>query len=153
MATTVPDQPPPPPDNEPVYGGYTRFEIELEVCMNTLPSSPKGTRPHAHSTPPSHRHGTHTDEFVQSLANPLYLNHLATQKLLTRPDFVAYLAYLQYWTRPPYLKYLMYPGPTLKHLELLQQEQFRQDVISPDLVQRLMDDGMRAAVDWHRSDA
>lgn len=92
-------------------------------------------------------------QFVQSLANPLYLNHLATQKLLTRPDFVAYLAYLQYWTRPPYLKYLMYPGPTLKHLELLQQEQFRQDVISPDLVQRLMDDGMRAAVDWHRSDA
>ncbi|KAK1656378.1 RNA polymerase II transcription subunit 31 mediator [Colletotrichum phormii] len=121
MATTVPDQPPPPPDNETVYGGYTRFEIELE--------------------------------FVQSLANPLYLNHLATQKLLTRPDFVAYLAYLQYWTRPPYLKYLMYPGPTLKHLELLQQEQFRQDVISPDLVQRLMDDGMRAAVDWHRNDA
>ncbi|OHE99392.1 RNA polymerase II transcription subunit 31 mediator [Colletotrichum orchidophilum] len=125
MATTAPDQtpsqPPPPPDSEPVYGGYTRFEIELE--------------------------------FVQSLANPLYLNHLATQKLLTRPDFVAYLAYLQYWSRPPYLKYLMYPGPTLKHLELLQQEQFRQDVISPDLVQRLVDDGMRAAIDWHRSDA
>ncbi|WYZ39473.1 hypothetical protein EsH8_III_001387 [Colletotrichum jinshuiense] len=124
MATTAPGQaaspPPPPPDNEPVYGGFTRFEIELE--------------------------------FVQALANPFYLNHLATQKLLTRPDFVAYLAYLQYWSRPPYLKYLMYPGPTLKHLELLQQEQFRQDVISPDLVQRLVDDGMRAAVEWHRTD-
>ncbi|KAF6806119.1 mediator of rna polymerase ii transcription subunit 31 [Colletotrichum sojae] len=118
----VPSQPPAPPaDNEPVYGGFTRFEIELE--------------------------------FVQALANPLYLNHLATQKLLTRPEFVAYLAYLQYWTRPPYLKYLMYPGPTLKHLELLQQEQFRQDIISPDLVQRLVDDGMRAAVEWHRSEA
>ncbi|WQF82803.1 Putative mediator complex, subunit Med31, mediator of RNA polymerase II, subunit Med31 superfamily [Colletotrichum destructivum] len=125
MATTVPEQaasqPPPTPDSEPVYGGFTRFEIELE--------------------------------FVQSLANPLYLNHLATQKLLTRPEFIAYLAYLQYWTRPPYLKYLMYPGPTLKHLELLQQEQFRLDIISPDLVQRLIDEGMKAAIDWHRSDA
>ncbi|KAJ0159326.1 Mediator of RNA polymerase II transcription subunit 31 [Colletotrichum tanaceti] len=125
MATTVPEQaasqPPPTPDGEPVYGGFTRFEIELE--------------------------------FVQSLANPLYLNHLATQKLLTRPEFVAYLAYLLYWTRPPYLKYLMYPGPTLKHLELLQQEQFRLDIISPDLVQRLIDEGMKAAIDWHRSDA
>ncbi|EXF75298.1 RNA polymerase II transcription subunit 31 mediator [Colletotrichum fioriniae PJ7] len=142
MATTVPDQPPPPPDNEPVYGGYTRFEIELEKEKRTYDAEQvllTSSRARA--------------QFVQSLANPLYLNHLATQKLLTRPDFVAYLAYLQYWTRPPYLKYLMYPGPTLKHLELLQQEQFRQDVISPDLVQRLMDDGMRAAVDWHRSDA
>ncbi|KAK1485671.1 RNA polymerase II transcription subunit 31 mediator [Colletotrichum cuscutae] len=151
MATTVPDQPPPPPDNEPVYGGYTRFEIELEVITHFISQRHPPSR--AHSTSPSQQHGTQNDEFVQSLANPLYLNHLATQKLLTRPDFVAYLAYLQYWTRPPYLKYLMYPGPTLKHLELLQQEQFRQDVISPDLVQRLMDDGMRAAVDWHRSDA
>ncbi|OLN96438.1 Mediator of RNA polymerase II transcription subunit 31 [Colletotrichum chlorophyti] len=125
MASTISpqgssQQPPPLPDNEPVYGGFTRFEIELE--------------------------------FVQALANPFYLNHLATQKLLTRPEFVAYLSYLQYWTRPPYLKYLMYPGPTLKHLELLQQEQFRQDIISPELMQRLIDDGMRAAVEWHRSD-
>ncbi|KAF3807336.1 Mediator of RNA polymerase II transcription subunit 31 [Colletotrichum gloeosporioides] len=125
MATApqqTPSQPPAPPaDNEPVYGGHTRFEIELE--------------------------------FVQSLANPYYLNHLASQKLLTRPEFVAYLAYLQYWTRPPYLKYIMYPGPTLKHLELLQQEQFRQDIISPDLVSRLIEDGMKAPVEWHRSEA
>ncbi|KZL80799.1 mediator of rna polymerase ii transcription subunit 31 [Colletotrichum incanum] len=146
MTTTAPEQaaspPPPPSDNEPVYGGFTRFEIELEVRIP--PSSPM-TQPRL-TTPLR-------TQFVQSLANPLYLNHLATQKLLTRPDFVAYLAYLQYWTRPPYLKYLMYPGPTLKHLELLQQEQFRTDIISPDLVQRLIDEGMKAAIDWHRSDA
>jgi mediator of RNA polymerase II transcription subunit 31 len=47
----------------------------------------------------------------------------------------------------------MYPGPTLKMLELLQQEKFRQDIISPDLVQRLVDDGMQAAVEWHRGGA
>ncbi|KAF4595238.1 Mediator of RNA polymerase II transcription subunit 31 [Ophiocordyceps camponoti-floridani] len=80
----------PPTDEEPLYGGYSRFEMELE--------------------------------FVQSLANPFYLNHLASQKLLTQPAFIAYLAYLQYWASPPYVKYLVYPGPTLRNLELLQQE-------------------------------
>ncbi|TWU75204.1 hypothetical protein ED733_005046 [Metarhizium rileyi] len=110
--------PPAPPTDEPMYGGYSRFEIELE--------------------------------FVQSLANPYYLNHLASQKLLTQPAFVAYLAYLRYWTRPPYLKYLTYPGPTLKHLELLQEERFRQDIMSPDLVQKLAEEEMKAAVQWHR---
>ncbi|OAQ67065.1 mediator of RNA polymerase II transcription subunit 31 [Pochonia chlamydosporia 170] len=111
---------PAPPTDEPMYGGYSRFEIELE--------------------------------FVQSLANPFYLNHLASQKLLTQPAFIAYLAYLQYWTKPPYLKYLTYPGPTLKHLELLQEERFRQDIMSPDLVQKLVEDEMKASVQWHRTD-
>lgn len=107
----------PPPGGEPKYGGYTRFEIELE--------------------------------FVQSLANPHYLNHLASQKLLQQPAFVEYLKYLQYWSRPPYLKYLTYPGPTLKNLELLQQDQFRKDIIAPAAVERMVQDGMKAAVDWH----
>ncbi|KAM5346800.1 hypothetical protein ACJ41O_009805 [Fusarium nematophilum] len=113
--------PPPVPaqtDTEPKYGGFSRFEIELE--------------------------------FVQSLANPYYLNHLASQKLLNQPAFVAYLSYLQYWSKPPYLKYLTYPGPTLRHLELLQQETFRQQIMSPDVVQRLLEEGMTASVDWHR---
>ncbi|UKZ81152.1 hypothetical protein TrVFT333_008923 [Trichoderma virens FT-333] len=105
-------------DQEPKYGGYSRFEIELE--------------------------------FVQSLANPYYLNHLASQKLLTQPAFIAYLDYLQYWSKPPYLKYLTYPGPTLRHLQLLQRERFRQDIMSPDLVQRLVEDEMKASVQWHR---
>ncbi|KHN96497.1 Mediator of RNA polymerase II transcription subunit 31 [Metarhizium album ARSEF 1941] len=115
---TMDASPPVPPADEPMYGGYSRFEIELE--------------------------------FVQSLANPFYLNHLASQKLLAQPAFVAYLAYLQYWARPPYLKYLTYPGPTLKHLELLQEERFRQDIMSPDLVQKLVEEEVKASVQWHR---
>ncbi|EGZ76574.1 mediator of RNA polymerase II transcription subunit 31 [Neurospora tetrasperma FGSC 2509] len=114
-------EPPAPPGSgadEPKYGGYTRFELELE--------------------------------FVQALGNPLYLNHLASRKLLGNPAFIAYLDYLQYWSRPPYLKYITYPGPTLKNLELLQQEKFRQDIISPDLVERLRVEGMKAGIDWHR---
>ena len=87
---------------------------------------------------------------MQSLANPQYLNHLASRKLLKTLAFVAYLDYLQYWSRPPYLRYLTYPGPTLKNLQLLQQEKFRQDIISPDLVQALIVEGMKAGIEWHR---
>ncbi|KAI1449002.1 SOH1-domain-containing protein [Annulohypoxylon stygium] len=115
------DSPPDiPADDEPKYGGFSRFEIELE--------------------------------FVQALANPSYLNHLASQKLLNDPAFVAYLSYLRYWSRPPYIKYLNYPGPTLKHLELLQQERFRQDIISPELEQALIMEGVKASVDWHKGE-
>jgi mediator of RNA polymerase II transcription subunit 31 len=32
----------------------------------------------------------------------------------------------------------------------LQQERFRQDIMSPDLVQRLVEDEMKASVQWHR---
>ncbi|KAG4436516.1 suppressor of hpr1 [Cadophora sp. M221] len=107
--------PPAIPSDEPKYGGFTRFEIELE--------------------------------FVQSLASPLYLNHLASQKYLENPAFIAYLSYLQYWHHPPYAKFLNYPGPTLKNLELLQQERFRTDILSPDTVARLFEEGMKKSLE------
>jgi mediator of RNA polymerase II transcription subunit 31 len=91
-------------------------------------------------------------KFVQTLANPYYLNHLASQKFFSEPAFVSYLDYLQYWKEPPYLKYLTWPGPTLKHLQLLQQERFRQEIISPDLAQLLFDEGERATAEWHKDD-
>lgn len=94
-----------PSTSEPLYAGFTRFELELE--------------------------------FVTLLASPPYLSHLATTKLLQQPPFVAYLKYLLYWTEPAYVKYLSYPGPTLKALELLQHEDFRRDVLRPDVVARL----------------
>lgn len=120
--------------NEPKFGGFTRFEVELE--------------------------------FVQCLANPHYLMHLATLTaasspdpsvtaskpgeghahvpLLSHPPFIAYLKYLQYFTKPPYLKYLTYPGPTLKNLELLQNERFRREILSPDVVAALVEEGKAA---------
>jgi len=107
---------PPIPTEEPKYGGFTRFEIELE--------------------------------FVQALASPMYLNHLASQKYFENPAFVAYLKYLQYFSQPTYLKYLTYPGPTLKNLELLQQEKFRTDILSPEVVARLVDEGWKAGMEW-----
>ncbi|KAH6633565.1 mediator of RNA polymerase II transcription subunit 31 [Boeremia exigua] len=85
-------------------------------------------------------------EFVQCLANPAYLNFLATQKLYEKPDFVAYLAYLQYFKEPRYAKFLHHPGPTLWALELLQQERFRREILNPGLMQKLVVEGQRNAV-------
>lgn len=51
---------------------------------------------------------TTLSQFVQCMANPWYLNHLAAQKYLDSPDFVAYLGYLQYFAQPQYAKYLTY---------------------------------------------
>lgn len=34
-------------------------------------------------------------------------------------------------------KCLRYPGPTLKALDLVQQEQFRKDILRPDVVENL----------------
>jgi len=59
---------------------------------------------------------------------------------------VAYLNYLQYFSRPEYTKYLMYPGPALKALQLLQQEQFRKDILSPETVARLIEGGVNATL-------
>ncbi|KAL9094627.1 MAG: hypothetical protein Q9165_003187 [Trypethelium subeluteriae] len=85
-------------------------------------------------------------EFVQALSNPWYLNYLASQKYLDDPAFVAYLEYLQYFTKPQYLKYLSFPGPTLRALELLQQERFRKDILMPDTVARMIEEGVKASV-------
>jgi mediator of RNA polymerase II transcription subunit 31 len=38
-----------------------------------------------------------------------------------------------------------YPGPTLRALELLQQEAFRKDILNPMLVQQMMVEGLEAA--------
>jgi mediator of RNA polymerase II transcription subunit 31 len=139
--------PPPPPNpsssnsEEPKYGGFTRFEIELEVCTLFLFIRPP--------SPPSPLLSTPTLtylQFTQSLSSPSYLNHLASLKLLENPSFIAYLRYLQYFKHPPYLKYLTYPGPTLKNLELLQMEAFRRDILSPEVVGRLVEEGVREAV-------
>ncbi|EKG17409.1 Mediator complex subunit Med31 [Macrophomina phaseolina MS6] len=104
---------PAPAATEPIYGGFSRFELELE--------------------------------FVQCLANPWYLNHLAAQKYLDNPDFVAYLDYLQYFAQPQYAKYLTYPGQTLRALQLLQQERFRKEIIMPDTVGRMIEESVRAS--------
>jgi mediator of RNA polymerase II transcription subunit 31 len=139
IAMTEGQTPPPMPSEEPKYGGFTRFEIELEVIPPPLyPRILDAGHPNS-------------SQFVQSLASPQYLNYLASQKYFENPAFIAYLSYLQYWSHPPYTKYLTYPGPTLKNLELLQQERFRADILSPDKMNELIEEGMKSGMEGPRS--
>ena len=105
-------------------------------------------------TPLSHRF-TLELEFVLCLSNPQYLQYLAITypHLLNKPStsqqagnvedtsaarFARYLRYLyEYWRTPQYVQYLTHPGATLRNLELLQQEQFRKDIIRPDVIAKL----------------
>merc|ERR1712127_274399 len=68
-------------------------------------------------------------EFVQSLANPNYLNFLAQRGYFRNQTFLNYLKYLMYWTKPEYVKYIMYPQ-CLSLLELLQHEQFLKEIVN-----------------------
>ncbi|KAK5457079.1 Mediator of RNA polymerase II transcription subunit 31 [Exophiala xenobiotica] len=116
------------------------------------------------TTPPttlSHRF-TLELEFVLCLSNPHYLQYLAVNypHLLNKPAashnnsdfedsdaarFARYLKYLYgYWRTPQYAKYLTHPGATLRNLELLQQEQFRKDMIRPDVIAKLFETESRA---------
>ncbi|KAL3496765.1 mediator of RNA polymerase II transcription subunit 31 [Aspergillus germanicus] len=97
-------------------------------------------------------------EFVSSLANPYYLSHLAVNypTLLgiskshdetdvndenSDPEaetFAAYLAYLySYWKTPEYAQFLTHPGASLRALRLLQEENFRRDIIRPQVIEGL----------------
>lgn len=104
-------------------------------------------------------------QFVQCLSNPYYLQYLAAEKYLDNEEFIAYLEYLQYFQEPKYLKYLQYvnwrgpryscllntndcsryPGPTLRALELLQEERFRKEIIIPAVVEAMVNSGIEAA--------
>ncbi|GAA5895980.1 mediator complex subunit SOH1 [Sporobolomyces salmoneus] len=57
-------------------------------------------------------------EFVQCLANPFYLQHLAQQGLFDSEPFLNYLNYLLYFRSPRYSRFLQYPQ-CLHHLSLL----------------------------------
>ncbi|KAM0709894.1 hypothetical protein Q7P35_003937 [Cladosporium inversicolor] len=83
-------------------------------------------------------------EFVQSLSNPYYLHHLCVQKYFEDDAFVEWCKYLKYFSQPEYLPFLSYPGPTLKALDLVQQEQFRKDILRPDVVENLTNAWMTA---------
>ncbi|KAI5793391.1 SOH1-domain-containing protein [Pyronema domesticum] len=45
-------------------------------------------------------------EFVQCLANPFYLCHLAQTKVLEDERFMNYVTYLNYWREPVYARML-----------------------------------------------
>mmetsp|Transcript_5200 Transcript_5200/g.6708 ORF Transcript_5200/g.6708 Transcript_5200/m.6708 type:complete len:152 (-) Transcript_5200:1630-2085(-) len=69
-------------------------------------------------------------EFLQSLASPQYLHHLATNDYLRDESFLQFLEYLKYWKRPEYAKYITYPH-SLYFLDLLcENETFRNELVN-----------------------
>jgi len=73
-------------------------------------------------------------EFVQCLANPFYLHHLAQEGYLDDPAFLRFLRYLRYFSRPPYVRYVAFPH-ALAYLELLADDGFRERLKHPEFVQ------------------
>ncbi|KAA8539739.1 hypothetical protein F0562_026431 [Nyssa sinensis] len=69
-------------------------------------------------------------EFVECLANPIYIHYLAQNRYFEDEAFIGYLKYLQYWQRPEYTKFIMYPH-CLFFLELLQNANFRSAMAHP----------------------
>lgn len=86
-------------------------------------------------------------EFVQTLSNPDYIHYLAANKYFESDQFVAYLEYLQYWRKAEYVKFLQFPGPTLRALELLQEERFRRDMLAPGVKEELKREMYAAATE------
>lgn len=84
-------------------------------------------------------------EFVQSLANPMYVNYLAQSKYLVDEEFLRYLEYLEYWREPENAQYLVYPN-CLHMLTLLKQPKFREEIVRVELAKLIMD-GF-----WHKWD-
>jgi len=85
-------------------------------------------------------------EFVQCLANPLYVHWLASSGFLRDPCFLHFLHYLDYWRHRDYLKYIVYPH-ALHNLHLLQTSPaFREDVGRLEVAERLKERQLRV---WH----
>ena len=85
-------------------------------------------------------------EFVQTLANPQYLNFLAQRNYFKNPSFINYLKYLLYFKQDNYIKYVRYPQ-ALYFLDLLQREQFRQELVNANYCRYIEDQQLLA---WQR---
>ncbi|CAF2444756.1 unnamed protein product [Rotaria sp. Silwood2] len=85
-------------------------------------------------------------EFVQTLANPQYLNFLAQRNYFKNPAFINYLKYLLYFKEDNYIKYIHYPQ-ALYFLDLLQREQFRQELVNTNYCRYIEDQQLLA---WQR---
>ncbi|WVN90779.1 uncharacterized protein L203_106022 [Cryptococcus depauperatus CBS 7841] len=86
-------------------------------------------------------------EFVQCLANPMYLQELHTQGYLYDSAFLNYLQYMEYWRDPEYIRFITYPT-CLVYLTLLQTELFRMRIADSGFIQELMRVATRYHATW-----
>ena len=81
-------------------------------------------------------------EFVQCLANPLYLKYLSDKGYLDDDNFINYLKYLLYFKRVEYMKYITFERCIL-FLELLQYKEFREQLKQNDYARELTPNGLQ----------
>ncbi|KAK1925732.1 SOH1-domain-containing protein [Papiliotrema laurentii] len=86
-------------------------------------------------------------EFVQCLANPMYLHELFMQGILEQEEMLNYFKYLEYWRAPEYVRFIVYPT-CLVYLTLVQQELFRSRLGDPTFVQDLVRQGQKHHETW-----
>jgi mediator of RNA polymerase II transcription subunit 31 len=74
-------------------------------------------------------------EFVQNLANVMYLRYLAQNRFLSNSRFLDFLKYLRYWKRPEYAKLLMFPHCLAFLDALIENEAFRRELQQPQFAE------------------
>jgi len=67
-------------------------------------------------------------EFVQCLASPAYLHHLATTGILSEQTFIQFLEYLHYWKQPEYARLIQYPHCLFFLDQLINNPVFRREL-------------------------
>lgn len=87
-------------------------------------------------------------EFVQCLANPSYVQWLATEGFFREPGFQRFLEYLTYWRRPQYVRYIVYPQ-CLAVLDLLLRPAVRLRLQRADVISILAEQLQHA---WGQAD-
>ena len=132
--TIAPSEPPSP-----------RFTLELEFVLSL--SNPYYlshlalTYPHLLNPPQDLNPTTKPPSTSTSTSTPTSAPEAeaAPEPESDASKFSSYLSYLYtYWRKPEYARFLTHPGATLRNLQLLQQEQFRRDIIRPDVIEKLL---------------
>ncbi|KAJ9660832.1 Mediator of RNA polymerase II transcription subunit 31 [Neophaeococcomyces mojaviensis] len=128
MAQDTPSQPP--------QTLSPRFTLELEFVLSL--SNPAYLQwlgvnyPHLFNPSENNRTKSKTSNKTSKSSKP------ASDDNSDAAKFARYLAYLySYWKTPQYSQFLTHPAATLRNLELLQQERFRQDIVRPDFADLL----------------
>lgn len=94
---------------EPLAISADRLGLGLFSSMATTEQPPGLVPPNSTPSRTANRARFELElEFVQALANPFYLENLASEGLLNDPAFINYLKYLQYWKGREYARFIVY---------------------------------------------
>jgi mediator of RNA polymerase II transcription subunit 31 len=114
----------------------------MSAIATSLPAAELAQLDELHGRDPALRF-TCELEFIELLANPWYLQHLAQHKYFDDANFLRYLDYLSYWSLPAYARHVTHTH-ALAFLEMLRSPAFRAQLLVPAYVEQL-----HAQQFWH----